>query len=286
MRPAWVVLTAVVLSVVACAVLFNGRLSATMPDSAAGESTYARVMRTGKIRCGYLPIQAVTSKDARTGALSGPGYDIVNLAAQNLGLSVEWVGESTFAHMSEDLSQGRYDMICTPVMPSAARGKVLDFSRLLFMMPALVYVHADDPRASDDLSWMNDEKTVLSFIDGIVFETLARREFPKATVHHLPELSAPIDQLMDVGTKKADATVLLAYDGEYFMKANNNSVKPVSLRPIAQIFYGLPLPKGDEKFRTMIDTALNEMVYNGTVDRILDTHDPARQRYTHLKPIY
>jgi ABC-type amino acid transport substrate-binding protein len=250
------------------------------------ETTFERVVRTNTLRCGYIPIRPMINKDANTGELSGVSYDLVNQMAQNLGLKVEWVGESGFVSMSEDLDRGRFDMICNTLMPGAKRARALDFSRTLFMMPALLWINGDDMRVGDDLSWANDPEVTFSFIDGIVFDAIARREFPKATIQNLPELTAQSEQLMDVVTKKADATINIAFEGRQFLQENPGTIKPASDSPVAHIFYAFPLPKGDYKFKTMIDTALDEMINNGTINRMLAASDIISGSYVPLKPIY
>lgn len=285
MKSGSVIFTAVILSVIAA--YGTVKLVTEKKDPVTKlESTYERVIRTGEMRCGYLPIKAVIYKDPNTGKLSGVGYDIVNIMATNLGLKVKWVGEASFVSMAEDLKHGRYDMICNPVMPSAKRSRALNFSRTLFMMPALVWLYKDNPHHDGDVSWLNNKKIKMSFVDGIVFQQIALREFPQVSFVNLPEMSNPIEQLVDVSTKKADATILLSFDGEGYIKSNGPVIKAASKKPIAQIFFGFPLPKEDYHFKTMIDTTLDEMVYNGTIDSILNKYDPDKKYYIHLRPIH
>ncbi len=250
------------------------------------ETTFERVTRTNTLRCGYIPLKTLLDKDANTGKLGGVSYDIIEQMAQNLGLKVEWVGESGFVSMSEDLDRGRFDMICNPLMPSAKRPRALDFSRILFMRPATLWVHKDSPHTGDDLSWANDPNVSFSFIDGIVFDPIIRRKFPKAKIISLPETTDHLHQLVDVMTGKTTATVNIDYDGREFIKANGDVIKSASSTPIAHIFYAFPLPKGDYEFKAMIDMALDEMVYNDTLESIIAAHDTIPSSYVRLKAIY
>ncbi len=289
MRSAAVILAAALVAVAASYAtvkLTVPRQEAVTLSEEKKETTFERVTRTNILRCGYIPLKTLLDKDANTGRLSGISYDIIERMAQNLGLKVEWVAESGFVSMSEDLDRGRFDMICNPLMPSAKRARAIDFSRILFMRPATLWVRKDDPHAGDDLSWVNDPDVTFSFIDGIVFDPIIRRKFPKAKIISLPETTDHLHQLVDVMTGKVTATVNIDYDGREFIRANGDVIRPASSMPIAHIFYAFPLPKGDYEFKAMIDMALDEMVYNDTLESIIAAHDTVPSSYVRLKAIY
>lgn len=285
MRNSAVILAAVLVAIAAS----YTTVKMTAPQKLAEEkreTTFERVIRTNTLRCGYIPLKTLLDKDANTGKLGGISYDVIEQMAQNLGLKVEWVAESGFVSMSEDLDRGRFDMICNPLMPSAKRARALDFSRILFMRPATLWVHKDNLHTGEDLLWVNDPNVSFSFIDGIVFDPIIRRKFPKAKIISLPETTDHLHQLVDVMTGKTTATVNIDYDGREFIKANGDVIKPASSTPIAHIFYAFPLPKGDYEFKAMIDMALDEMVYNDTLESIIAAHDTVPSSYVRLKTIY
>ena len=88
------------------------------------ESLYNRVMRSGKIRCGYLIYPPGCTKNPNTGKVSGIGPEAIELVAKKLGLQVEWTEEIGWSTMLEGLKTGRYDMIPTPVWTNAHRAKL------------------------------------------------------------------------------------------------------------------------------------------------------------------
>ncbi len=52
-----------------------------------GQSTYDRVIQSGKIRCGYIVYPPGCIKDPNTGKLSGIGIDTIELVAKKTGLN-------------------------------------------------------------------------------------------------------------------------------------------------------------------------------------------------------
>ena len=56
------------------------------------------VIKSGKLRCGYVAYSPGCLKDPNTGELSGIGIDSIKMVAKNLGLQVEWAEEVGWGH--------------------------------------------------------------------------------------------------------------------------------------------------------------------------------------------
>lgn len=97
------------------------------------ETTFERIQRTRTLRCGYYIVASLFRKNEKTGQFSGPAFDIVNTMANNLKLKVEWVAEVALPNLSEDLKNGRFDMLCVPIATNAARGQVMSVSKKYFL---------------------------------------------------------------------------------------------------------------------------------------------------------
>ena len=96
--------------------------------SSYADSAYDRVMKSGKMRCGYFIEAPFTLKDPNTGALSGMSVDITNKIAQELGLEIDWVEEINFATFPQDLKSRRYDAVCGDlfILPRGAQTDYTD----------------------------------------------------------------------------------------------------------------------------------------------------------------
>lgn len=248
------------------------------------ESSYDRVMRTGTIRCGYIIAYDLLRKDEKTGELMGPMYDLMMALAKNLNLKVEWTAEAGFGTFAQDLKMGRYDLVCTPLVANAARGRVAYFSRPIWYLPITLWVNKDNSHTGDDTSWLNDENTTFAIVDGTAFAPIIAREFPKASIYGLPEMTNISEMMMAVQTKKADATIMLDMSGQHFADQNNQSVRRLSATPVTLFNYQFPIQFGDDSMRSMLNVALDEVLMNGTVDRILDKYEATPARYYYRIP--
>src|ERR1039458_10684502 len=69
-----------------------------------------RVLKRGVIRAGYAIYPPASFKDPNTGKISGICVDVLEEAAKNLGLKVEWTEEVPWGTMIEGLQNERYDI--------------------------------------------------------------------------------------------------------------------------------------------------------------------------------
>jgi ABC-type amino acid transport substrate-binding protein len=80
--------------------------------------------------------------------------------------------------------------------------------------------------------------------------------------------------LLTVSTGKADMTFTEPADAAAFMKANPGSIErigsPVRVFPNCWIF-----KRGQMEFRSMINTALDQLINSGAVDKIISKYEPA-----------
>jgi len=255
--------------------LLTGCSSAAVRSSAGKDSLYDKVMKRGTIRCGYGIYNPGCLKDPNTGKLSGIGVETLELAAKNLGLKVEWTEEVGWGTMIEGLETNRYDIIVTPVWATSDRARVVDFSKPLFFSPVFAYVKAGNKAFSaNNLKAFNSPKYSIASIDGATAEIIAQEDFPDLKRVSLPQLSDFSQLLLTVSSGKADITFTEPADAAAFMKANPGSIErlgaPVRVFPNCWIF-----KRGQLEFRNMINTALDQLINSGAVDRIIAKYEPS-----------
>lgn len=242
------------------------------------QSVYDRVMQQGKIRCGYVLYTPGCLKDPNTGKLSGIGIETLELVAKNLGLKVEWTEEVGWGSMIEGLQTNRYDMVATPVWTNANRAKQADFSKSLFYSPIFIYVKKGDKRLSGDnaLQQLSSGKFTIATIDGETAEIIAREDFPTAKKVSLPQLSDLSQLLLTISTGKADVTFMEPASAAPFIAHNPGAVevlkadKPIRIFPNCWMF-----KRNQMEFKDMIDTALEQLINSGAVDKIIRKNEPA-----------
>lgn len=244
------------------------------------DTLYDRVMETGKIRCGYFLFPPYAIKDPNSGKLSGIFVETLEEAGKNLNLKIDWVEEVGYGTMVEGVKTGRYDLVPTGVWPNANRARYADFSVPLFYSGINVYARADDDRFTKDVKLIDDKTVTISTIDGTVQDVMARKDFPNAKVLSHPEMSDASQILLDVTSKKADVTFIEPGLAAIFLKNNPGKVKNITgNKPIGVVGNTMMFKIGEPSFKSMLNTALSELINTGYVDRLLDKYEPAKGAY-------
>src|SRR6185369_13046620 len=105
-------------------------------------------------------------------------------------------------------------------------------------------------------------------------------DFPNAKKLSLPQMADVSELLLSVGTGKADVTFaepLFAYN---FVKKNPKSIQNISAnKPVRILPNVFMFNAGEEKFKAMLNTTLDEMINSGDVDKILAKYEPFPKAY-------
>ena len=286
------ILNLVVVAVAAAAVAvgsasFIGCGHTTGDGAPTAKSTLEQVASSGAIRCGYVAYPPGLIKDPNTGKISGIFPDVLEQAAHNLGLKVEWTEEVGWGTMVEGLKAGRYDMIGSPVWPTSQRVRVADFTDPIYYGGAEAYVRPDDNRFAKGLAVLNAPEFRIATTDGEVTDAIARQDFPKAQRVSLPQLSDLSQLLLTVADGKADVTFAEPHVAYEYMKHNPGKLKPaLPGQPVRLYPNTMMLKQSDYAFRRMIDLAIAELQNNGVVEKILLKYEPFPGAfYRNAKPI-
>ncbi len=180
------------------------------------ETAFDRVIRTGTLKCGYATWPPSIVKDPNTGEMSGYSYDVMNAVGEKLGLEVEWAEETGWGIAEQGLVSGRYDVMCADVCLDAPRTRTVWYSRPFIHIPNFIFVRSDDTRFDESLAVLNDEAMKIAIVPNTILDYAARDNFPKAQRLDINDLAGNTDVIMAVVTRKADASVNLAYAIEQF----------------------------------------------------------------------
>lgn len=175
------------------------------------------------------------------------------------------------------MQTNRYDMVATPVWTNANRARVADFSKSLFYSPIFVYVKKGDKRWSgQNLDQFNSPECSIATIDGETAEIIAREDFPRAKKSSLTQLSDLSQLLLTVSSGKADVTFMEPASAAAFIKHNPDAVeilktdRPIRIFPNCWMF-----GRGQMEFKNMLDTALDQLVNSGALEKIIRKNEPA-----------
>lgn len=250
-------------------------------------STYDRVMKSGVIRAGYFLYPPYCMKDPNTGKLTGIFVEALEQAAKNLSLKVDWKEEVGAGSMIEGLRSNRYDIVPTGVWPSAFRGREADFSIPLCYTGLGVWVRKDDNRFKNDLAKIDDQAISIATIDGQVTDPIVKNRFPHARKISHSELTDSSQTLLDVVHKKADLTLAEPALGLLFLKNNPGSLNEITAgKPIAIFGPTMMFNLDQPAFKSMLDTALTELLNTGYIDSLIAKYEPTPGSYYRVAKPY
>ncbi len=242
---------------------------------ANNNSVYDRVMKSGVIRCGYVFYSPICMKDPKTGELCGIGIDTLELAAKNLGLKVEWTEEVGWGSMIEGLETNRYDLVASLAWANSTRAREADFSKPLYYSPIFAYVRKGDRRLDGNIAALNSPKFTIATIDGETAAVIAKEEFPQAKISSLPQLAEATQMMLTVTTGKADVNLTEPSIIAEFMKNNPGTLDQVKTDGPLRVYPDCWLFKrGQMEFKNMMDTALEQLINSGAVDKIISKYEP------------
>ncbi|MBD3351649.1 MAG: transporter substrate-binding domain-containing protein [Candidatus Lokiarchaeota archaeon] len=250
----------------------------TQNSSTYGISKKEQILQEGKIRSAYAIYPPASVKDPNSGEISGIFIDVIEEAAKNLDLKVDWTEEVPWGTMIEGLKNNRYDIIGSGVWANAARARGADFTIPIYYNGVGVYVRANDNRFSEGLKSLHnmDPKNLkIAIIDGEMADLIARTDFPDAELVSLPQLSEGTQLLLEVASGKADLTFVQPFTANEYLAANPGSVKNIDPgRPIRIFPTVFMIKEGEYELKRMLDIAIEELINSGFVDRTIEKYAP------------
>lgn len=238
------------------------------------ESVYDRVLRTGRIKCGYGIWDPIMLKDPNTGKLSGIFYEYMEALAKKLNLKVEWREEIGWGEFGAALNQDRIDMMCSGIWPTAERARSMDFTRSIYYHPMYAWVRSDDQRFDNNLESANNENITFSAQDGTIALAISQEDFPKAEKIVMQQFSGQTEMLLNVTSKKADIVIQDKISVSLFLETNPGSLKQVEgIGPLRFFGNTMAIKTGEYEFQRMIDHATQDLLQSGVMDKIIDKYE-------------
>ncbi|MFL6593625.1 MAG: amino acid ABC transporter substrate-binding protein [Luteimonas sp.] len=276
--------------------LFFAALSvAPVANAQSASGTLERVRASGKITFGYYPAARPLSYRNSTG--SADGYSVAlcrgigAVVKQQLGLSSLSV---QFVPVDSDpvaaVKSGRVDMMCAPMQPTLSRRKSVSFSIPVFVSGTSVLVRKDAPgnfrdllkgrkagvpvlwRGSPQLPMLAKRKFVV--VAGTASERWAAQRKQELNVTSeiiaVPDLQTGLQTVL---SGQADAFIA---DRAVLIDLARNDPAGKDVEVVDHLFdvnwLALPLPRGDEDFRLLVDSTLSRLYRTGKVDAVYEQH--------------
>ena len=242
--------------------------------AAAPDSHLTKILQDGEIRCSYLIYSPYFRKDPNTGKLSGIFHDIMEEIGKRAGLKIVWVEEVGYGNIFTGIDSGREDIFAGGLWPNASRAKAGSFSIPVFYSVIVAWGRADESRFQN-LQGINDANVRIAAIDGAMEDIIAKEDFPSAQRVSLPQLSPFTQNLLNVTSHKADITFAEPGIVREFLANNPGMLKELAPNKPLRIFGNcLVLPRGDYQLKEFLDVALEELLYSGEIEKILQQYEP------------
>lgn len=238
--------------------------------SAAKESTYDRILRTGTIRCGYSVWDPLFFIDPKTNEKMGIFHDEMEEIGKRLGLKIVWQEELGWGTAAESVRTGRVDMACAGYWLNAGRIKTTMTSAPQIYSPLYVWIRQDDARSYNNPDDLNSDVYTVVNIDGSADRDTVVRKFPKAKILSLSEMATSSDEIENLVTKKADFLVSDISAVAPYLANNPGKIKNAfPNQPLNAFPNVMLLPADDIRLKQVIDDMARNIEYDGTFDAIL-----------------
>lgn len=239
-------------------------------DNARQETAMERVLRTGKIRCSYLIYSSYFKKDPNSGKLSGIFYDLMEEVGRRADLKIDWAEEVGYQNIFPGLQANRCDVFCGGLWPNASRAKAATFTKPIFYSAITTWCRPSDNRFDKDLNAINAPTIKIATLDGAMEDIIAKADFPNAKRESLPELSPFVQNFLNVVHNKADVTFAEPMVVNEFLAGNPGSLKQVGAdKPLRVFGNSLAVKVGESSLKDFLDVALEEIVNDGQMQKIL-----------------
>lgn len=284
-------LTQIVLTFILSFIVAFATVKYIVPNKTASvatkETAYERVLRTGTIRCGYLPYSPEIIIDPNTKKITGWVHDVIEQVGKELDLKIEWTEEVTFDDMFAGLQTGRYDAVCSGLWESPARSRKVMFTTPVTYATYYPFVRVNDDRFNTiNIDRINQPDVRIAILEGEYAEVIKNESFPNAQIDKLPPAAAQTQMFPDLETGKADVVFAMPANARAYIDNN-----PGKARMMAKEVSVMPSPVmsiGNQEIalKVMLDTTIRHLLLKGKVRAIIDRYHPAGDltNYPPIKP--
>jgi polar amino acid transport system substrate-binding protein len=230
------------------------------------------LQQAGTIRVGTLT-DAPPNVFLKDGKFTGFDNDLLTAVAKKMGLKVQFVG-TDFSALLAQVKNGKFDLGSSSITITDARKKTVAFTNGY----DFGYFGLDVPAGSDITNFDQLKGKRVAVVQGTVQDDYAT----KAALNpvRVPDYNSALNQLK-AGT--AQAWVAPAEIGEKTAKDSGGKValaaKQLSSAPTA-----FAVAPGNTAFRAALNTALDQVIKDGTWSRLQEQYYPGRPVPADFKP--
>lgn len=215
-----------------------------------------QVLRWGADPSGGAPY--IFNDPAHPDRYIGYEKDIVDALAAAMGRKPEFV-PTDWETIVSTLQRGSFDVIVNGLEPTADRAKQIQFSKPYYIFQLALTVRKDEQQIHSLADCQNR-------VVGTLGNTAASRLLQKEGIPS-KAYADPVAAYRDLELKRVDA-VVMDVPAEVFYVSKSTTLKRAG-DPFFHGTYNIGLRKGDEPLKKEIDTAIDKIIANGSLEQIL-----------------
>jgi polar amino acid transport system substrate-binding protein/glutamate/aspartate transport system substrate-binding protein len=230
-----------------------------------------RVRETGSPRLGYRVDTEPFSYNDPSGQPAGYSVELCKAVAEAVrqatgrsDLRLDW-REVTAADRFTMLARGEVDLLCSADTVTLSRREQVAFSALTFVTGATLLYHTDGPASVPELAGQK-----VGVRAGTTTEAGLRKGLADAGI--AAEVVAVASH--EEGVRRLAAGEFAAYFGDasilifQIAKSPDRERLKLATKPLSFEPYALPLPRGDEDSRLLVDRTLARLYGSGEIERV------------------
>lgn len=249
------------LPVLALITLMSTLLGCSAQGASASGNVLQDVRENGTLRVALTQANPPWNFVDGSGQPIGYDVDVARELASRLGVENVQFIPSNFQSFIEGVRAGRFDIVISGQTITDERKEQVGFSRPYQVNGVSVFTAASN-NSINGVESLRDKTIAVSA--GTTQEEFAATEIPGAQVKTYQNATLG---LTDLARDNADAMLVSRFQGNYLAEQNGLDVKPVGPLLEKEV-NGMSFRKGSPELKQAVDSAIGDMIEDGTLTRI------------------
>jgi ABC-type amino acid transport substrate-binding protein len=238
---------------------------AASSSSASSTPSPPGLMTPGTLTVG-MDLQFKPEMYLKNGQPAGYDVDLLKQLAAYAHVKLK-IDNLAFTGLIPGLQTKKFDLVSVGLSPTAARAKVVSFTKPYVPYAQIVAVPKKDVGVDTSISVLNTPNDVISALLGSTDQTEAESVFPKAKIDALADQNSDFSL---VATGRANAIVVEDYLLAEYNQANPGQLVPAKLKPLDVQYGSYAVQHGNTALANYLSKFLCTSDKNGTLAKLYE----------------
>jgi len=234
-------------------------------SSAASSSAPPGLMTQGTLVVG-MNLQFKPEMYLKNGQPAGYDVDLLHKLAAYAHVKLQ-IENLAFTGLIPGLQTNKFDLVSVGLSPTAAREKVVSFTKAYVPYAQIVGIPTADANTIKSIAALNKTGNVITALLGSTDQTEAKKVFPKATVNALADENSDFSL---VATGRAQAIVVEDYLLAQYNKANPGKLVEAKIKPLDVQYGSYAVQHGNTALANYLNKFLCTEDKNGTLAKLYE----------------